>query len=390
MAGGFLVGLIVAATVRSGFWTAQLYATGVVAVLTLSVAIAVVVLKDDGPQIDGEQLVLETELRLPRDWKPDNYARYETGSGCFLQTSGANESPDIQPGRLWTRKYVDLHPMYRRGVLGDLTLNAPPEQGGPWTISCAVELRSTTWRRYIRVYAGHRTDVTFQVPLPRHPNAAFEQWSGWNANEFVPQAGKAVPADIAFRFRVRRKTEYDAANAVESEADKAAKMPPDAPLADWLPFFESRRGGGLRYYEVPTQAIEAVKAHAAELQALLRSNDRDVAIRSVYATIVLHPIPPDLIGPLADSGRNIIVLIRDARARSLPDDPDLVGEQKSHQLYASWSEAMQATGAAGIPAYREILDEIIQEVRNETGEGGIHDIAAEAARDLSKLDKGAQ
>jgi hypothetical protein len=42
---------------------------------------------DDEPKIDGDQIVLETELRFPRDWKPDNLARSENGSGCWAQKS---------------------------------------------------------------------------------------------------------------------------------------------------------------------------------------------------------------------------------------------------------------------------------------------------------------
>ena len=101
--GGAIVGLVVAATVRSGFATAQTYAIGIVAALTVTAGVLVVIFDDDGPKIDGDLILLETELRFPRDWKPDNLARSENGTGCFAQKRSGNESPDTKPNVLWNR-----------------------------------------------------------------------------------------------------------------------------------------------------------------------------------------------------------------------------------------------------------------------------------------------
>jgi hypothetical protein len=390
--GGFLVGAITAASVRSGFATAQLYALGAVTALTLAAGILVVVLKDDGPKIDGSPLRLQVELRFPLEWKPDNLARFETGAGCLMQAHAANESPETPPDVLWRQKHAALNFLEIDNILGKFSWQTAPSTDQQGVASCIVDLGKTTSTRYMRVYVGHRTDVTLWIPLPRRPGPRFEQWSEWNTAGFAPQTGKPAVVDYAFRFRVARKPADQLLPDDFREAQKkaAAALPPDAPLLQWLPFYENQSGGALESYLVETAASDAVKNRAAEFPPLLRSRDRDVVRRAAFAARLLDPIPASLIEPLAESGRHTLELIRDAKSTSLPGDPDLVAEQQAEQFFSAWDEAMDKAGAAGTAQRRTVLEEIDREVHGDAGEGGIHDIAVQVAKALAKLGPAAQ
>ena len=377
--GGFIVGLVTAVTVRSGFATAQLNALGIVAALTVAAGILAAVLQDDGPRLDGDKVVLEVELKCPRDWKPDNYARSELGSGCWLQRYPANGASETNPI-----------------VLGGLTLKTAPELDGQWVAACAVDLEKTASTRYLRVYAGHKTDVTIRVPLPRHPGPALMQWSQWSNSGFVPQAGKPAVPDYAFRFRVQRNTDYRAAHPsadavfTEKRQKALAAMPADAPLVQWLPFFEIPSGSAVLNSESTRPEVQAVRAHPEELLPLLRPGDPAVVRRAVLAAANLEQVPASLIEPLAAGGRQTIELIHEARASSLPGDPDLVAEGAAYTFFSNWSTAMDHAGDTGIPARRKVLEEIAREVGGDVGRDGIHLIAEQVRKDLDKLGPAAQ
>jgi len=94
-------------------------------------------------------------------------------------------------------------------------------------------------------------------------------------------------------------------------------------VSDWLPFYEN-------VWEVPTYPeVLAVNAHPEELVPLLRSEDMAVARQAAFATTFLKSVPPYLVEPLARTGLQTITLIRAARAKALPNDPDEVTEERA-------------------------------------------------------------
>jgi hypothetical protein len=193
--GGFLVGLATALLVHSGFWRTQGYALGIVLALTVVAAILPIVLDDQGPTLDGDKLVVEVELKCPRGWAPDNESRSERGSFCWLQEKAVDAALDANPI-----------------VLGGLTLKAAPESDGQWMVACVVPLKKSSRNRYLRIFVGQNTDVTIQLPLPAKPGAADKPWSPWTTAGFLPQSGKPVVVDYAFRRRVQGEAESDKAH----------------------------------------------------------------------------------------------------------------------------------------------------------------------------------
>ena len=208
--------------------------------------------------------MLEVELKAPRGWKPDNQSRGEQRSFCWLQRDAADAPPETNPI-----------------VLGGLILKTTAEPDGQWVMPCATALTRTRKTCYVRVFIGKRTDVTIQVPLPAKPGPAYKQWSEWSSAGFLPQEGKPAATDYVFRFRLQGATvdrqHPDPAAAFQAAREKAlAAMPADAPLAQWLPFFENESGHGMHYSGDDYPEVKALKSRMPELAPLLRSRDSNV------------------------------------------------------------------------------------------------------------------
>jgi hypothetical protein len=205
VAGGFVVGLVTTLTMRSSFAATQLRATEIVLALTVVAGVGVVldkVFEDKGPKLEGNSIRLEVELKCPRDWHPDNALKTGHG-GCWLQ------------------KYPEYGPQQNPIVSGRLTWDNAPAPGEPWAISCVVPLEKTTSPRYMLIYTSTSIEVTLQVPLPRRPGPQFKQWSAWSTEGFLPQKDRpAQSADLAFRYRVVKDSDYRAANPSTDEAFK--------------------------------------------------------------------------------------------------------------------------------------------------------------------------
>jgi hypothetical protein len=266
-------------------------------------------------------------------------------------------------------------------LLGRITFQPVPEFGGQWVVSCAVDLDKTKSTRHVGIRVGNRTDLDIQIPLPRHPGPAFKQWSAWSK----------TAVDYEFRFRIQRKTDYQQAHPdptavfMEARGKALEAMSPDAALAQWLPFFENERERAIANLECAHPEVAVVAARPDELLPLLRSKDPTIVRRAVFAAATLKQIPPSLIDVLAASGRHAIDLIHQARANSLPNDPDSVAENTAYTFFFYWNDAMDRAGDAALPVRRAVLEEIAREVHGATGHGSLQLIAEQVTKELEKL-----
>jgi hypothetical protein len=374
IAGGFVVGLITALSM-SVFDAALLRAAEIVLALTVVVAIIVLLAKafeDKGPKLEGDSIRLEVELRCPRDWKPDNALKAGHG-GCWIQKYPKNGTLAENPI-----------------VSGSLTWDHAPAPGDPWAISCVVPLEKTASPRYMLVYTSQSIEVTFQVPLPRHPGPKFKQWSEWSSEGFLPQEGRPVPpGDLAFRFRVLKDSEYTAAHPSAEGVYKKARekalvaMPPSPTVADWLPFYENIWLVPTYHNDILGPEVEEVNAHPEDLLPLLRSDDMAVARRAAWATTFLKSVPTSLIEPLAQTGLQTIQLIRAARAGSLPNDPDEFTEEKASSFYTQWKLAMEHAGS--LAAGRSTMEQIAAELKAGPLDEKLNFLAAAVKKNLEEI-----
>ncbi len=375
VAGGFVVGFIAAVSMTSSFTEVLLRGALVVVGLTVAAGIAGVlskVFEDKGPKLEGDSIRLEVEYKCPRDWKP-RYAPEPGHAGCFLQ------------------KYPENGPLESNPIVsGSLTWDQTPAHGEPWTITCAVPLQTTASPRNLSIYFGKKFELTFQIPLPRHPGPQFKEWSAWSSDGFLPQKNfKTPPEGYAFRFRVHKELEYSAAHPSPDEAFKQlreklrAAMPPSPTVADWLPFYESAAHQPTSHTDTLGPEVEAVNDHPEQLVPLLRSDDITVARRAMFATTFLKTVPPSLIEPLAHTGLQTIPLIRAARAGALPDDPDEVSEEQAWSFLIQWKIAMDHAGAKD--QGRTVLEQIAAELESGPKDEKLERMAAAVNGYLSEI-----
>ncbi|HEY3741425.1 MAG TPA: hypothetical protein VGL53_16350 [Bryobacteraceae bacterium] len=349
--GGFIIGLATALAVRSDFWKAQAWAVGVVVAVALFAGVLTVVLDDHGPTFDGDKIVLEVELKCPRGWTLDNRAKSEMGASCWMQKNPSTAQNDPNP--------FDL---------GGVDVDAAREVDGQIVMPVSVELAHTRKNRFLRVFIGKKTDVTFKIPLPAKPGAKAMEWTGW-----LP-----APQDYSFRCRIQKKADFDRVHVSkhdlfeQARAKALAAMPPNAPLEKWLPFFDEDRGGARSFVGVtgPTPELDVLHAHLEALIPLLRSSDPTTIRQAVFAASQFEPLPPPIVAPMIEAGRGVVEILKAARAVGTPDDPDLVGENRAYNYFFYWNAALERSAGADAPERRAVLEAIEREAQATIAQGG--------------------
>jgi hypothetical protein len=367
---GFITGFLSAIICHSGFLKTQGYATGIIALLAVVAAVLPVLLNDKGPKIDGESLVLQVELRCPVGWRPEkSRAALEHGNFCWLQEDPGDAS--MAENRI-------------RG--GGLALT---QDNGRWIATGGFDLESTRKHRYVRMFLGTQTNASIEVPLPRHPGRDYKNWSGWSAAGFFAQKDQPVQPGYDYRFRVQGATEYARAHpnpdTVVQEAYKQARaaLPPDPSVAQLAPLFENVDGKTTDFYSEPA-VWTILEARHAELVPLLRSGDPKTRRQAIRVAGHFQHLPPDLIGPVAEAGTEIVDLIRQANAANA-DEPDLPAEERAFDYYGLWIQAMRNGGEKAPAAWKPVLERVESAALAGSKEGRIHDIAVSARKELDGI-----
>ncbi len=329
--GGFVIGILSASFLSSDFWKAQGYAAAAVLLLTVLAGVAAVYFDDKAPTIQNEKLFLELELNCPRGVSPARETQSEKKNYCWLQyEEGAN-----------------VHPSQITG--GKLELQPPSGADGQWLAWCGVYIEKSRKPRNLHVAFGEEKKLIFEVPLPASPKPQHMQWSGW-----------ASGAGGEFRYRVQLESVFNkehpdpAVERVEARNKALAAMADNAPIAQWLPFFERTPGDPTPHVGGETfREVEAVRARPLELAALLRSNDRTLARQAVFAAYALYHTPVALVQPLADCAHMHLDLIRDAQ-----NDEDL--EKSTYMYFYHLAMALDHAADEGKAARHKVLEEVAQ------------------------------
>src|SRR6266540_3729197 len=183
--GGFVIGLvasrIVAARPKPGFLKALGVSTGIVVLLLTGTGGVARLLADIPPTIDGEEMLLVTELRWP---------------------SGA-ANPIAAPGRALVQLGAASGSVVRVSEDGPLFLEDALQVEGRWVVPGAVRVFTSRGSRVLNFWVGETILAGFIVPLPVYPGAAQREWSEW-----LPRQGEgAGPDRFSYRFRVVRESE---------------------------------------------------------------------------------------------------------------------------------------------------------------------------------------
>jgi hypothetical protein len=376
---GLLVGFFLAIIIArkfTGFWPALGMSCGVFLALCVGIGVVARMYGEVAPELDGDSLMLQVELRCPRGWQPDDEARRVEGRSCQLQPIGPGfrVAPSIQGNVDWKRaEQID----------------------GQWVVPCEVSLFSSRDNRLVAMNLG-KTWVEFNLRLPGNPSAENQKWSLWIKDGFSQETGKPPTTDYAYRYRVKRVSEIRdeaaaAANAFREERDKAAAaITPGDPMARWLPLFEAPNGSPADYGWGGEDRMErkAVAARVLELAPLLASSDRTVMRQAVFALGSLQETPDSLIAPLLAAGRLNIELIKEARERArTPAERDLVAEERARQYFDMWSRSVNHAGTPAAPKFRATFEEIEREAGANTS-ADLYSIVTKAREFLTNLGPG--
>lgn len=339
LAGGLAaaaIGLVTARVVAVGAELTWLKTSGLALGVTVGVSGIATLLcwlaADIAPTLDGKELEVELEVRGPRGFSLPEPDEYGASAGVYLP--GGRRLPTVQ-----------LRASDFTSVDGQLHLRV------------TVPLTTSAAQKFMQLRLNAQHNLLFSLPLRSRPRAEDCEWStwvesGWDANQPEP------PKEARFtaRYRVRVVEPPPPEPDPESvRAQQFAALPPDAPLATWLPYlFESPNA------ERTKVVVQQINTKQADLGALIRGDEnqpREYALRSVA---YVETPSAELVDAVLAEGRAIASEIRafnslpetDASFRSTP--------QRLSSRFNTWKHAWwllhHKLGLDGRPPVREIHD----------------------------------
>lgn len=341
---GLIVARVVAAGAAPGFGMAILYAFGTVISISGVIALLCYGFADFPPTLNGEELRLEVELKLPKEHQvPPAEVK---GARDFVLGSVVDHTQR-------TSKY------------GELKVEQARQEDGRWTVPAEVLLFTTRGDRVIDAHLGEASIAGFVLPLPAHPGEEFEQWSEWGPR---PPAGSPPWPDskTSFRFRIQRippppppptAEEYEAQKE-EAEQAKFDAIPADAPIPVWLEYTPEWMNEKRRMVAV-SRILERPQ-FTQELGALMLDEDprkAEAALRFVGSIATPSEGIREIV---AAAGRDVIRRIKKFNAATEQQDPSYEGAADASIRFGSWMVAVRAlrekTKADFVPELREILE----------------------------------
>ena len=234
---GLVAGLVAAGMIRpqttSGYWRTASLAAAAVLVLALAVIAFCRVFAHIPPKIDGRELTLQLELRVP---------------------TGLDQTPQF----LLKELYVDFLVMVPWGLATADRVKLDPakarHEGSRLVIPGSIPVITSRGRRVFTFNAkGKPLWEELEIPLPPHPGREQLEWSGWWPA--TTESGQPWPeTKLSCRFRVTKiEQEVTAAKKTKPDMDEFAEskaaldaIPADAPITVLLEFTSFGRPEGIK------------------------------------------------------------------------------------------------------------------------------------------------
>ena len=297
---------------------------------------------DHPPHLDGRPLELAVEVRGPDGFK------------WPVPTDGSQGryAPLVRP---------------RRSAHGLLEFDPRQTSDGRWQVTTTIPIDSSRSNNQLSVEIDKDHTVVFRLPLGARPSLADTQWSAWiMAAKNAAEPERAAEKTFQVRYRVQIIPVPDPGPSEEQvAADRAladqvafASVAPDAPLLDWMKHTEY--GAPEARKKAALVAIAARPQLRVELTELMQSPDAELAGRALRLIEDLPQPQPDLIAPVAETGRAIAGLIRHFNATSVQQDPSYLGAADVSTRFNAWMVAVrklrEKSGGDFTPELREILE----------------------------------
>jgi len=362
---GIVTSRLVAASAAPGFLKSLGWSCGIVALIAGIAAGLAWLLADIPPEVDGRELALDVEVRLPAGETVPPAA----GAGDSYVALGAASGGTL-----------------RKTQRGELSVAAARLEDGRWIVPGSVLVFTTRGRRILDVVIGGTTRAGFVVPLPRRPGRQFERWSDWLPH---PRAGSPPwPASRpSYRFRVRPiEPPPPPASEEELAAQRFAALAPSSPLVEWLRFV-----GHDQSEERVAVAMAVVAERQGELAEAIGLGGTE-GENALVAVTRLGAVSPQVAEAVLAEGRGLADSIRDFNGMSA-DDPDfytvqVVLRSRFSYWHRAWWTVHRLTGADGRPPVQAILDLVRERAEGTTMDeivvnarahlDGLHDAASGA------------
>jgi hypothetical protein len=336
----FLIGIVTSRIVASGANPGFLKALGasaaVVAGIAGAAALIAWLLADIPPKIDGDELDLEIEFRLPVGRA---ISAEEAKGESYLTLGSVNPATHVQ----------------RAHWRGTLDVAGAKQVDGRWIVTGKVDLETTRGLRSVDAVIAGESVAGFIVPLRARPGVKDEEWSEWGPRPRAPNP-PWPDTKCSYRFRVqRRQPPPEPPDPAALEAARFAALKPGDPLDDWLQFLDE--------YAPPERSgavLDVVEARAADLAAQIGSADHEAADRALWAVTKIATVPPNVVEAVTAAGK---ALAADVRAFNELKE----GEGEYYTLaieldgrFTAWRHAwwtvQQKCGVDGLPLLREFLE----------------------------------
>lgn len=323
--GGLIAGFLLGFTVAKSFGTGFLHGTGLALAAVAAVSGVVYVLArlggDVPPEIRGDSLHLQVEMRMAPGWQPSNLARAGRNY-CQLAALDGNQR--------------------RRPRHGTLDFEKATQQDGRWIVPCQVPIHSTRAPLLVSLHLGNKSNLEFVSPLPSQPTAANEQWAPWSSTGF------AQPQTTGYEYRVRVqrddvvRAERQAAEtaAYENRQRDFAALNESSPLKAWLPFANSYNSD-----DISGRAQRYLATRLPEFEALLTDPDPAIVLGALKALLYHQTFPDTLTPAIIASGRAVLPLIEKAKQAKDPEDPDKLTEKQAREFVEIWKSVAEKTNA---------------------------------------------
>lgn len=286
------------------------------------------------PTLDGRELMIEAEFRLP---------------------VGDEKLPDASPGKS-SFFLFSLGGHKRLGSsTGELDFAHARRENGRWIVPGKVFLFTGRGLRVLEPGFAGKEVPGFGLSMPSRPGRKFLEWSDWLPR--MKSAKEPWPdSEVSYRFRVQPILPEPPPPSQEEIDDKAfAALTPQVALPRWLDFID-RDPSPARYQAI----VEQAATRQPELARLIKSpkeKDREHALS--IASQLREPSPAVVEAILAE-GREIAAGLRRFNTVAA-DDPafyDLQMELRSRFNYwkQAWWSAAQITKRDAIPPVQEIFD----------------------------------
>lgn len=280
---------------------------------------------DVPPTLDGRDLMLEVEFRLP--------------------TSTPTDKPPTTEGE-WKVRLVSIDGnMHGTNRDGDVYGDKSRLDDGRWIVPCDVFLFTERSNRAVSLHQNEKDMGSFLITMPAHPRHKFEQWSEWLPRQQA--GGSAWPADkTSYRFRIQKipeppppptEAEYKAAQDAEKEAEFAA-IADDAPISAWFEYTK---------YEQPQtkRALEKIVArpdYINQLRTLALGDDAEAAHAALQCISILPEPSKELNSVVEAAAKKITEGIVAFNSTPQEADPSFEGAVAPATRFYGWIAAARA------------------------------------------------